>query len=172
MLKVLLLEENKEETRYVLKPAGIEGLLFLTLIAIVLLVGLLYMGIDYGGKFFYTAIPFVVLLGLWLILYFPYKLYLHLTTSIDTVIFDEKGICIQNKKIEVIEYHSWSKITDLFVNKEDHEKKPEEISFITTETARTINLKLYNTLFTNTEEIWEKINDIYKIYNETITNES
>ena len=169
---MLLLEENKNTHRFELKPAGIEGLLFLTLVAIVILAGLIFMAADYGGKFFYTSIPFIVLLGLWLILYLPYKLYLRLTSSIDTVIFDEKGICIQNKKVEIIEYHSWSKINDLFVNKEDHDNKPEEISFITTETARTINLKLYNTVFTTTEEIWEKINTIYNIYNESDPHES
>jgi hypothetical protein len=168
---VLLLEENKQSIRFELKPAGIEGLLFLTLVAVVLLAGLLFMAIDYGGKWFYMFIPFIVLLGLWLILYLPYKLYLQFTTSIDTIIFDEKGICIQNKKVEIIEYHSWSKITDLFINKEDHDKKPEEISFITTDTARTINLKLYNTVFTNTEEIWEKIANIYNLYNESNSNE-
>jgi hypothetical protein len=168
---VLLLEENKEIHRYELKPAGIGGLLFLTLVVIVLPAGLIFMTTDYGSKWFYISIPFIVLLGLWLILYLPYKLYLRLTSSIDTIIFDEKGICIQNKKVEIIEYHSWSKITDLFINKEDHDKKPEEISFITTDTARTINLKLYNTVFVNTEEIWDKITKIYNLYKEPNSNE-
>ncbi|NHK31394.1 MAG: hypothetical protein FK730_08590 [Asgard group archaeon] len=161
------MEENKESHRFELKPAGIEGLMFITLIVVILLAGLIFIATDYGSKWFYMSIPFAVLLGLWLILYLPYKLYLHLITSIDTITFDEKGICIQNKKVEIIEYHSWSNITDLFVNKEDHDKKPEEISFITTDTARTINLKLYNTIFTTTEEIWEKITNIYELYNES-----
>ncbi|NHJ40350.1 MAG: hypothetical protein FK731_09990 [Asgard group archaeon] len=160
------MEDYKESPSYELKPSGIESLLFITLIVILLLSGLIYMALDYGGKFFYTSLPFIVLLGFWLVLYFPYKLYIYFTHSIDTIIFDDKGICIQNKKVEFIEYHSWPSITDFFVNKEDHDKKPEEISFITKETARTINLKLYNTIFTSTEEIWKKINNIYNNYNE------
>lgn len=103
---MLELEDNKESPHFELKPAAIEDLLFLTLLLTILLTRLIYMAIDYGGKFFYTSIPFIALLGIWLILYLPYKLYLYFTCSIDTVIFDEKGICIQNKKVEVIEYHS------------------------------------------------------------------
>ena len=161
------MEDNEESARFELKPPGIEGLLFLTSVVIILLAGLIYMAIDYGGKFFYTAIPFIVLLGFWLFLYFPYKIYIHFTRSIDTIIFNEKGVCIQNKKVELLEYHSWSTITDLFVNKRDPDKKPEEVSFITTETARTINLKLYNTIFISTEEIWKKIFNIYNVYKVT-----
>jgi hypothetical protein len=147
--------------RVELKPRGIEELLFLAFAVVLVFSVLLFMAIDYGSKWFYMSIPFVALLGIWLIIYFPYKLYIYLTRAIDTVVFDEKGIYIQNKRVDVFEYYPWTNITDLFINKEDLDKKPEEITFITVDKVQTISLKLYNTIFTSTEDLWDKINEIY-----------
>ncbi|NHJ47188.1 MAG: hypothetical protein FK733_05315 [Asgard group archaeon] len=158
--------QREERTRFELKPTGLEGLLFLTVLVLILLASLVYIAITYGGKVFYMSIPFVFLLGLWILFYLPYKLYLHFTHSVDMVVFDEKGISIQNKKIEIYEYYPWTQVTDLFVNKKDHDEKPEEFTFITTEKVQTVSLTLYNTIFTSKEALWEKINSIYTKFGE------
>ncbi|HUT82225.1 MAG TPA: hypothetical protein VMZ29_13570 [Candidatus Bathyarchaeia archaeon] len=98
-------------------------------------------------------------------LYIPYRLYLRLKRPIDTIVFSNNGIVIENKKIDLYKSIPWKKINEITIIKKDADKKPEEILISTLEEVTIINLKLYHTFFTSTEDIGEKISTICEHFN-------
>jgi len=157
---------TKENPRYLeLRPSGIGETITVAIIGLLLMAFLLYIGLTLKYKSLVITVPFVVLIGLWLLLYIPYRIYSYMTKSIDVLTFTDVGIVIHNKKLNIQESISWSEIIDIIITKVDSDAKPEEITIICNNRAEKINLKLYHTIFTSTEAIWEKIVNIYKCTN-------
>ena len=153
----------KESPRYLeLKPSGIGETIIVAVIGLLLIAFLLYIGLTIKYKALVLTVPFAVFIGLWLLLYIPYKIYSYMTKSIDVLTFTDVGIIIHNKKLNILETISWSEIIDIIITKVDSDNKPEEITIICNNLAEKINLKLYHTIFTSTEAIWEKIVNIYE----------
>ncbi|MBK5113122.1 MAG: hypothetical protein KGD59_02645 [Candidatus Heimdallarchaeota archaeon] len=158
---------TSENPRYLeLRPSGIGETIAIAIIGLLLMALLLYIGITMKFKALVIVIPFVSLIGLWLLLYIPYRIYSHITKSIDILAFTSAGIVIHNKKFNILENISWSEIIDIIITKVDNDAKPEEVTVICLNRAEKINLKLYHTIFTSTENIWQKIVNIYEKHKE------
>lgn len=154
---------TKESPRYLeLRPSGIGETIIVAIIGLLLMTFLLYIGLIMKYKALMLTIPFSVFIGLWLLLYLPYKIYSFKTKSIDILTFTDVGIIIHNKKLDILETITWTEIIDIIITKVDGDSKPEEIAIISNNRAEKINLKLYHTIFTSTEAIWEKIVNIYE----------
>ncbi len=154
---------TKERPRSLeLKPSGIGETIIVAVIGLLLIAFLLYIGLTIKYKALVLTVPFAVFIGLWLLLYIPYKIYSYMTKSIDVLTFTDVGIIIHNKKLNILETISWSEIIDIIITKVDSDNKLEEITIISNNRAEKINLKLYHTIFTSTEAIWNKIVNIYE----------
>lgn len=154
---------TKESPRYLeLRPSGIGETITVAIIGLLLMAFLLYIGLTLKYQVLIISVPFVVLIGLWLVLYIPYRIYFYMTKSIDVLTFTDVGIVIHNKKLDILETISWSEIIDIIITKVDSDVQPEEIMIICKNRAEKINLKLYHTIFTSTEALWEKIVNIYE----------
>ncbi|NHJ32284.1 MAG: hypothetical protein FK732_05435 [Asgard group archaeon] len=160
---------TKENNHYFdLKPSGIGETITVAIVGSLVIVFLLYIGITLKYKALVLTVPFAVLIGLWLLLYIPYRIYSYITKSIDVLSFTETGIAIHNKKFNIHETIMWSEVIDIIISKADSDNKPEEITIVSKNRAEKINLKLYHTIFTSTEAIWEKIDNIYKKHKQII----
>ncbi len=154
---------TKESPRYLeLKQTGIGETIIVAVIGLLLIAFLLYIGLTIKYNVLVLTVPFAVFIGLWLLLYIPYRIYSYMTKSIDVLTFTDVGIVIHNKKLNILETLSWVEIIDIIITKVDNDNKPEEITIICNNRAEKINLKLYHTIFTSTEAIWEKIVNIYE----------
>lgn len=154
---------TKESPRYLeLRPSGIGEIIIVAIVGLSLIAFLLYIGITIKYKALILTVPIAAFIGLWLLLYTPYKIYSYMTKSIDVLTFTDVGIVIHNKKLNILETISWVEIIDIIITKVDDDDKPEEITIISNNQAEKINLKLYHTMFTSTEAIWEKIVNIYE----------
>lgn len=154
---------TKERPRSLeLKPSGIGETIIVVVIGLLLIAFLLYIGLTIKYKALVLTVPFAVFIGLWLLLYIPYKIYSYMTKSIDVLTFTDVGIIIHNKKLNILETIFWSEIIDIIITKVDSDNKLEEITIISNNRAEKINLKLYHTIFTSTEAIWNKIVNIYE----------
>ncbi len=160
---------TKEDLRYLeLKPSGIGEIIVISVVGLALISFLLYIGISIKYKALVLTVPFAVFIGLWLLLYIPYRIYSHITKSIDVLTFTSVGIIIHNKKLNILETLKWSEIIDIIITKTDNDDKPEEITVICLNRAEKINLKLYHTMFTSTEILWQKIINIYEMHKQII----
>ena len=154
---------TKESPRYLeLKPTGIGETIIVAVIGLLLIAFLLYIGLTIKYKVLVLTVSFAVFIGLWLLLYIPYRIYSYMTKSIDFLTFTDVGIVIHNKKLNILETLSWAEIIDIIITKVDNDDNPEEITIICNNRAEKINIKLYQTIFTSTEAIWEKIVNIYE----------
>lgn len=154
---------TKESPRSLeLKPSGIGETIIIATIGLLLIVFLLYIGLTIKYNALVLTVPFAAFIGLWLLLYIPYKIYSYMTKSIDVLTFTDVGIVIHNKKLNILETISWIEIIDIIITKVDSDNKPEEITIISKNRAEKINLKLYHTIFTSTEAIWDKVVNIYE----------
>ncbi|NPE10037.1 MAG: hypothetical protein GNW80_17285 [Asgard group archaeon] len=154
---------TKESPRSLeLRPSGIGETIIVAIVGLLLIAFLLYIGITMKYKALVLTVPFAAFIGLWLLLYIPYKIYSYMTKSIDVLTFTDVGIVIHNKKHNILETIAWTEIIDIIITKVDNDDKPEEITIICNNRAEKINLKLYHTIFTSTEAIWEKIINIYE----------
>ena len=154
---------TKESPRSLeLRPTGIGETIIVAIVGLSLIAFLLYIGITMKYKALIITVPFASFIGLWLLLYIPYKIYSYMTKSIDVLTFTDVGIVIHNKKHNILVTMSWVEIIDIIITKVDDDDKPEEITIICNNQAEKINLKLYHTIFTSTEAIWEKIVNIYE----------
>jgi len=160
---------TKKEMRYLeLKPSGIGEIIAISVVGLAVIGFLLYIGITMKYKALVLTVPFAVFIGLWLLLYIPYRIYSHITKSIDVLTFTSVGIIIHNKKLNVLETLKWSEIIDIIITKSDNDEKPEEITVICMNRAEKINLKLYHTMLTSTEMLWQKIVNIYEKHRQII----
>jgi hypothetical protein len=91
-----------------------------------------------------------------------------MTKSIDILTFTNTGLVIHNKKFNILETISWAEIIDIIITKVDSDDKPEEITVICKNRTEKINLKLYHTMFTSTDAIWQKIVNIYEKHKQII----
>lgn len=160
---------TKGNPRYLeLRPSGLGETITVAIVGLLLMAFLLYIGFTLKYKALTLTVPFVAFIGLWLLLYIPYRIYSHLTKSIDILTFTETGLIIHNKKFNILETLPWSEIIDIIITKKDSDEKPEEITVICKNRAEKINLKLYHTIFTSTDAIWQKIVNIYEKHKQII----
>ncbi len=155
--------ETKGE-KLVLKATRHYDLIFISVIGITAVIGLIHFALTYGYLVFYLSIPASVLIAIGLLIYVPYKLYFYTTTSIDEIILDENGVTIRNKKLNILDTIKWIDVIDIIVSQSNNDETPEKITIICYNRAEKVNLKLYHTVLTSTEEIWKKAVNIYKLY--------
>ncbi|MCK5045860.1 MAG: hypothetical protein KAS22_04725, partial [Candidatus Heimdallarchaeota archaeon] len=73
---------TKESPRYLeLKPTGIGETIIVAVIGLLLIAFLLYIGLTIKYKVLVLTVSFAVFIGLWLLLYIPYRIYSYMTKS-------------------------------------------------------------------------------------------
>ena len=155
---------NESEKRIEIKPSGLlEAVVFLCLGFITAFI-IIYIGLKLGYTAIRVAIPFGVIIALFVIVLASHKFYIIYTGRINTIIFNEKGVIIQNVKHEVLTNYSWSEIEELELYSIGEDNTPKEISIKTNEHIEIINLDFYSSIIHSNQDLWDKIATIKDYY--------
>lgn len=168
-LEVISLTAKGTESRLEIKPSGFFELFITMFLGIIFTTAAIIIGIKYDSvkiRIAYPAIGFVGLgfIGLGLIVFGIMRLIIILDDKTKAIIFTDNGVVFQNLKHDVLFSFQWKEIEDIIVSLRDSDKRPLEISIITSKKIERVDLKLYDTIFTTRVEIWEKISKFYEQY--------
>ena len=154
----------ESEKRLEIKPSGLlEAIIFLCIGFIASFI-IIYIGVKLGYTAIRVAIPFGVIIALFVIVLASHKFYLIFSGKINTIILNEKGVIIQNVKHEILINYSWLEIDELELHSIGEDDTPKEFSIKVNEHIEIINLDFYSSIIHSNKDLWEKISAIKDYY--------
>ena len=168
-LEVIYLTTKGTESRLEIRPSGLFELFIILFLGLICIAAAIVIGIKFDSSEIRIALPasgFVGLglVGLGLIAFGIMRFIIILDDKTRAIIFTDSGIVFHNLKHDVLFSFKWEEIENIIISLRDSDKRPLEISIITTKKIEKVDLKLYDSIFTTRAEIWEKIDKFYEKY--------